>query len=134
MQLLIYNRGLEWMQGYEPSCAYLLSNGWYSKRSKIRYESNDPFNKLSKIDYSQRDYEYNIKLDDTLNFLNRVRTDNTLSYDPPSENIMRPNMKIESDPKYILRGRTFPSNMQIGNVFFDYAYFLRIFVRKGKYF
>ena len=101
MQLLIYNRGLEWMQGYEPSCAYLLSNGWYSKRSKIRYESNDPFNKLSKIDYSQRDYEYNIKLDDTLNFLNRVRTDNTLSYDPPSENIMRPNMKIESDPKYI---------------------------------
>ena len=33
-QLLIYNRGLEWMQGYEPTCAYILSNGWYLKKSK----------------------------------------------------------------------------------------------------
>ena len=100
-QLLIYNRGLDWMQGYEPTCAYILSNGWCLKKSKIRVESSDPFNRLSKIDYSQRDYDYNMKVDETLDFLQRIRTDKGLKYDPPSENLMRPNMKVDSDSKYI---------------------------------
>ena len=76
------------MQGYEPTCAYILSNGWYLKKSKSRVESNDPFNRLSKIDYSQRDYDYNMKVDDTLDFLQRIRIDKGLKYDPPSENLM----------------------------------------------
>jgi hypothetical protein len=100
MQLLIYNRGLGWMQGYEPDSAYILSNGWHSTRSKLRSESLDPFNRLSRIDYTNRDYNYNFSLNDCLSFLKRIRTDKSLKYDPPSENLMRPNMKIESDSEY----------------------------------
>jgi len=100
MQLLVYNRALAWMQGYEPDVAYILSKGWKLKKGKTVIKSNNPFKKLSKIKYYERDEQYNDKLDEGLEFIKRVKTTNELKHDPPNDLLMYPNMNISSDSQF----------------------------------
>lgn len=100
MQLLVYNRALAWMQGYEPDIAYILSKGWKLKKGKNVIKSANPFKKLSKIKYYERDEQYNEKLDDGLEFINRVKTTTELNHNPPNNLLMYPNMNISSDSKF----------------------------------
>ena len=96
MQLLVYNQALNYMQGYLPDCAYILAKGWKLRKGKTLYKSQNPFKKLPKIDYKNRDSKYIEKLENGLEFMNKVKTTTDLDHDPPNCIEMYPNMNVNS--------------------------------------
>jgi hypothetical protein len=60
-QLLVYNWGLEYMQGFNPNKAYILGRRWVSTSKGETFTNNTCFDKLGVINYKSIDNEY-IKL------------------------------------------------------------------------
>lgn len=105
-QLLIYNEALSLIQGYNPNTAFILGRrSTYSVSEngiKNVYISNNPFKRLGKIDYENKDHQMIDTTRDALYWLRDMRRngENWKFFDPDNEN-MYPNMKKKSHIKFV---------------------------------
>jgi len=103
-QLTIYNNALGYMQGYTPDSAYILGNGWICDKmrrgNKITMKSNNPFDRLGKIDFRSFDKVYNEKASDAIIWYRGLQNQTTMTHDPPSQIELCPNMKNTHDGRF----------------------------------
>ena len=101
-QLLIYNRILGTIQGYQPPCAYLLGKKWQYSTNGITTCGIDYIGNLGIVDYINYDKEYNIKVDNAIKWIRDMRTDGDKwqVLPTPSRPELYPNMKNQSDYPY----------------------------------
>jgi len=104
-QLAIYNIALGDLQGYTPNKCYILGKGYsYSftkNKKKIYCKSTNPFDRLGEIDYAKFDSKYiNLTLN-AIKWFERVNTHcEEMSYNPPSDIKLYPNMSNHYDNPY----------------------------------
>jgi hypothetical protein len=103
-QLAVYNEALGYMQGYTPSSAYILGNGWICeknrKKNKIITKSNDPFDRLGRIDFTSFDKDYTEKASDAVRWIRKLRKQTNFTHDPPNQIELYPNMNNTMDGKH----------------------------------
>lgn len=103
-QLAIYNEALGYMQGFTPDSAYILGNGWISERNRnsnrIVSRSNDPFDRLGKIDFDKFDEAYNRKASDAILWYRKLQNQTNFTHDPPNAEELYPNMNNTMDGKF----------------------------------
>lgn len=98
-QILMYNRALGNVQGYQSNYGYVLGKKWICTRNNRVYESNDFMNKLGVINYNEFDVKYNQLVDEAINWILKLRQNgHKWSLLPfPSVSELFPNMKNEKD-------------------------------------
>jgi ATP-dependent Lon protease len=103
-QLAVYNEALGYMQGYTPKSAYILGNGWICEKSRMRKKivtkSNNPFDRLARIDFTTFDKDYTEKASDAIIWLRKLKKQNNFTHDPPNILELYPNMNNTMDGKY----------------------------------
>ena len=100
-QLHIYNEALSAIQGYNPGKAYLLGRRWKSTCRGVKLGENNCFSKLATVDYFGRDKSF-IQLTETaIEQKRRLKKEGReWSIDPPSNDLLFPNMCVKSDYDY----------------------------------
>ena len=101
-QILIYNKALGTMQGYQSPCGYVLGKKWVCYKSRILYQGNDFMNTLGVIDYENYDKSYIEKVNNAIEWIRDMRENGhkwTL-FPSPTRRELYPNMKNEKDGKY----------------------------------
>lgn len=99
-QLLIYNYALAVLQGYYPSEAYILANGW-KYQSKGKSLNNDcPFNRLGIVSYENKDKQYYQITEQAVLWYRDLLISEDWKYDPPSRHEIYPNMSNRYDDGY----------------------------------
>ena len=101
-QLLIYNRILETIQGYQPRYSYLLGKKWQFTKNGVTTHGIDYMGNLGIVDYMDYDKEYNIKVDNAIKWVRDMRTNGHKwkLLPKPSRSELYPNMKNASDYPY----------------------------------
>jgi len=101
-QLLIYNRILETIQGYQPRYSYLLGKKWQFTKNGVTTHGTDYMGNLGIVDYMDYDKEYNTKVDNAIKWIRDMRTNghNWKLLPRPSRSELYPNMKNASDYPY----------------------------------
>ena len=101
-QLLIYNRILETIQGYQPRYSYLLGKKWQFTKNGVTTHGIDYMGNLGIVDYMDYDKEYNTKVDNAIKWVRDMRTNgHTWKLLPrPSRCELYPNMKNASNYPY----------------------------------
>lgn len=103
-QIAIYNLALGEMQGYLPDKSYILGNGWVmnkiENKRKIKSSSENPFNKLGEINFSERDNKYYDTALDGVKWINELNTKTEWNHDPPNDPRIYPNMSNSYDGFY----------------------------------
>lgn len=97
-QCYLYNRCLGYLQDFIPRKAYILGRGWNATSKGTEYVTNDPFNKLGVINYSNEDYSI---CEDSLlavQWYSRVRSEgkNWTVFPKPTIPELYPNMNVKS--------------------------------------
>lgn len=77
-QLYVYNQALGSMQGYTPSCAYIMGWKWKYVKNTIKFSGNSCFDKLGSINYKDKDVFYVGKTEDAIEWVNKVRQNSHL--------------------------------------------------------
>lgn len=72
-QLCVYNWGLEQLQGYLPSTAYVLGRRWSYSSKGIDYKGDSCFDRYGVIDYGGIDSEYLIETQKAIDWLSQVK-------------------------------------------------------------
>jgi len=72
-QLAIYNAGLEYLQGYIPSKAFILAKSWKYTSKREEYEGYNCFDLLGHIVYNGFDEEYIQKTINAVNWIRNLR-------------------------------------------------------------
>ena len=101
-QLLIYNYILGKIQGYTPSCAYIMSKNWKIDSKNDPQEGFSCLDLVGKINYKVRDNIYIKKTYDAIEWIHKVRQ-NGLLYTPlnPSIKEMCVNMSNTNDAPWV---------------------------------
>lgn len=100
-QIAIYNMALSEMQGYNPECGYILGKGWVMTKKGEKYKTTNPYDKLGKIDYNNRDIEYIDTAMEAIDWYRELKTtDEKMHHDPPTRIELYPNMCNQNDGKY----------------------------------
>ncbi len=101
-QILIYNRILSNILGYEPKYGFILSKKINYTKNNILYSSDNFMENISVIDYKGLDKNYNIITNKAIDWLKRMRTlgHNWKLLPNPSVNELYPNMKNDKDDGY----------------------------------
>jgi len=96
-QLLVYNRALGLMQGYEPPTAYLLGRSWAYKSKGQEYRGGACLERLGPCD--MQDPELHQLVDEAIDWARRVREEGAAwhVYPRPSIPELHPNMKNSTD-------------------------------------
>lgn len=74
-QLLIYNMGLGYAQGYTPGETYILGRGWRYKSKGETHSNNTCFDKFGIINYVALDRKYVEQTEKALKWLREVRSE-----------------------------------------------------------
>jgi hypothetical protein len=102
-QVLIYNRALANIQGYNPNVAYLLGRRWYYEKIlngiKYKYGNNNCFDRLGKCDFNEWDNKYISKTDNAIEWIRDVRNIGSKwkLLPNPSRSELYPNMSNSQD-------------------------------------
>jgi len=102
-QVLVYNRALAQLQGYDPGFAYLLGRRWsYAKtvgKHRYTYGNNNCLDRPGKVDFNGKDKFYNEKVDNAIEWIRLVRSEgDQWSLNPmPSRPELYPNMCNNQD-------------------------------------
>ncbi len=101
-QILIYNRLLKSVQGYEPPCGYILGKRSMYTKYGVTYTNTDFMTNICTIDYKSHDFYFNQKLNKAIDWIKRMRTHgHTWKLLPkPSVKELYPNMKNDYDNEY----------------------------------
>ena len=92
-QLAIYNAALGQLQGYTPSCAYVLAKSWKFVSQRVEYRGYNCFDRLGVIDYADRDIDYIERSKDAIDWIRDVRLNGSnWKCIPPSVPSLYPNM------------------------------------------
>jgi len=96
-QLYIYNKILGNLQGYKPTCSYIIGKKWKYEitKNKIKeiYSGNGCFEKLGVINYADRDSDYIEKVQKALDWCKEIRENfNKFTLFPPNDPRLYPNM------------------------------------------
>ena len=98
-QILLYNRALGTIQGYQSNFGFVLGKKWICCKNNVITTSNDFMNKLGIIDFNNFDSNYNILVDEAIKWINNMREngDKWSLLPTPSLQELYPNMKNEKD-------------------------------------
>jgi hypothetical protein len=100
-QLLIYNRALARVQGYEPPRTYILGRKWTYTTCGETSKGRHPLDRLGVIDYSDVDAEYIPKTDAAIRWVKEMRRDGhqweITPHAPLSRPELYPNMSNSHD-------------------------------------
>lgn len=100
-QLQVYNDALSIIQEYNPGKAYLLGRRWKSTSKGDKLGENHCFSKLATVDYLDRDESFIELTKTSIEQRRLLKTEgSSWSVDPPSNNMLFPNMCIKSDYDY----------------------------------
>jgi hypothetical protein len=92
------------MQGFTPPTAYILGNGWVCEKTrkgtKIVNKSNNPFDRLGKIDFVLFDKTYQEKASDAIIWYRELQNQTNFTHDPPNRIELFPNMNNSQDGKH----------------------------------
>ncbi len=93
-QLVIYNAALGQLQGYTPSCAYILGKSWSIDSGENKNKCyDDPFERLGVVDFENHDKEYIKLTHDAVYWVRNMRANgNTWSCVNPTVYELNPNM------------------------------------------
>ena len=97
-QIYLYTKCLEHIQGYEPTCGFVVGN-----RTLHRGVVNDMFMEaIGRISYDSRDFKYKQLTFDAIDWIQQVRENgkNWNLLPTPSDPKLYPNMKNKSDQPY----------------------------------
>lgn len=95
-QLYVYTRMLNKLQNYNTPKAYILGNGWKMTKCRVRYGSNDPFDRPGIVSFN--DKEISEKTCEAVTWIRDVRKfGEHWSVDPPSVPELYPNMSNGHD-------------------------------------
>ena len=93
-QVLLYCRMLENIMGYKVGSGYVLGKKWTYTNNKITYSGRNYMNKLATINYNDIDIKYNMKVNNAIEWVQRMRREgDEWSLNPPSCKELYPNMK-----------------------------------------
>ena len=98
-QILMYNRALGNIQGYQSNYGFVLGKKSIKTKNSITTESNDFMNTLGVINYDSFDKKYNDLVNEAINWIKKMRVNgHTWRVLPfPSVSELYPNMKNEKD-------------------------------------
>lgn len=97
-QLLVYNRILGLIQGYQPQCAYILGKRWTYTKNGCTKTGDDLMESIGTVDYNGFDKDVNDKVDKAIEWLHRMRTHgHKWSLLPPSCSELYPNLKNDKE-------------------------------------
>lgn len=95
-QLLIYNRALSKLQGYNSPYAFILGRGWRYQKEKVVYQGNG-FERLGKINYDTVDSSYLEKTNKAVNWAKMVKQGSEQNKCNDKDPNLYPNMKLRDD-------------------------------------
>ena len=101
-QILIYNRLLTNILGYEPSLGFILSKKINYTKNNINYSCNNFMENISVIDYNGNDKNYKTIVNKAIEWIRRMRQDGYKWRLLPKPTIseLYPNMKNDKDDGY----------------------------------
>ena len=101
-QILIYNKILGEIQGYQSDLGFILCKNITFTKKNILYSSTNFMENIAIINYNGYDKDYNEKTSNAINWINRMRTDghNWSLLPKPTVNELYPNMKNDKDDGY----------------------------------
>ena len=101
-QLLIYNRILGTIQGYQSRYSYILGKKWQFTKNGIITHGIDYMGNLGIVDYMDYDKEYNTKIDKAIEWVRDMRTNGHKwkLLPKPNRPELYPNMKNDKDYPY----------------------------------
>lgn len=101
-QLYIYNHALELIQGYEPSCAYILGRKYKYETSVGKHQGNDCFDKLGSIVYQGWDKKYVDETIAAINWIKKCREDGSKWSVLPVPSVVElyPNMSSTNESRW----------------------------------
>ena len=103
-QILIYNRLLSNILGYEPKLGFILSKKINYTKNNINYSKDNFMENISVIDYNGNDKDYKSIVNKAIEWIKRMRTEgHTWKLLPkPTAPELYPNMKNDKDDGYRL--------------------------------
>ncbi len=101
-QILIYNKILNEIQNYMPRYGFILGKTIIYTKNNITYTNNNFMENIAVIDYKLYDDNYNIKVNNAIEWIKRMRIDgiNWKLFPRPSVKELYPNMKNDKDGVY----------------------------------
>ena len=94
-QLLIYNRAIGNIQGYEPSCAYIIGRAWKYTSKGEKYKNNDPLSRLGVVNFQEKDFLYKERTNLAIDWYRDVALNgHEWNVYPPSKRDLYPNMCV----------------------------------------
>ena len=96
-QCLIYTEAVGKIQGYTPSCAFIIGRRWSCTKQKVTNRNYTCLNKLGKISYDTVDICYREITKNAIQWIRDLKKyGNQWSVNPPSRKELFPNMCIDS--------------------------------------